>query len=130
MELKLLTMFLYSAQEYIDAMAAGEGDDWWKGAHSLKGIALGVGAGELAALDEWAEAHGDSSAPVRGNASPRHIVAPDMRVGDSILSAIADNGIDLLVMGGYGHSRLRELAFGGATKSIMQSMTCPVMTSH
>ncbi len=53
-----------------------------------------------------------------------------MWVGDSILSAIADNGIDLLVMGGYGHSRLRELAFGGATKSIMQSMTCPVMTSH
>ena len=93
MELKLLTMFLYSAQEYIDAMAAGEGDNWWKGAHSLKGIALGVGAGELA------EAHGDSSAPVRGNASPRHIVAPDTRVGDSILSAIADNGIGLLVMG-------------------------------
>jgi nucleotide-binding universal stress UspA family protein len=53
-----------------------------------------------------------------------------MRVGDSILSAIADNGIDLLVMGGYGHSRLRELAFGGATRAIMQSMTCPVMMSH
>ncbi len=64
------------------------------------------------------------------NATPRHIVAPDMRVGDSILSAVADNGIDMLVMGGYGHSRLRELAFGGATRAIMQSMTCPVMLSH
>ena len=64
------------------------------------------------------------------NATPRHIVAPDMRVGDSLLSAIADNSIDLLVMGGYGHSRLREIAFGGATRAIMQSMTCPVMMSH
>ncbi|MBC8240857.1 MAG: universal stress protein [Alphaproteobacteria bacterium] len=64
------------------------------------------------------------------NAITRHIVAPDMRVGDSILSAISDNSIDLLVMGGYGHSRLRELAFGGATRAIMRSMTCPVMMSH
>ena len=64
------------------------------------------------------------------NATSRHIVAPDMGVGDRILSAIADNSIDLLVMGGYGHSRLRELAFGGATRAIMQAMTCPVMMSH
>ncbi len=64
------------------------------------------------------------------NATPRHIVAKDMGVGDSILSAVADNGIDLLVMGGYGHSRLRELAFGGATREIMHAMTCPVMMSH
>ena len=64
------------------------------------------------------------------NATPRHIVAPDMRVADSVLSAVADHGINLLVMGGYGHSRLRELAFGGATRAIMQSMTCPVMMSH
>lgn len=64
------------------------------------------------------------------NATPRHIVAPDMGVGDSLLSAVADNGIDLLVMGGYGHSRLRELAFGGDTREILQTMTCPVMMSH
>lgn len=64
------------------------------------------------------------------NATPKHIVAPDMRVGDILLSAVADNGIDLLVMGGYGHSRLRELAFGGATREIFNAMTCPVMMSH
>ena len=64
------------------------------------------------------------------NATPRHIVAPDMQVSDSILSAISDNGINFLVMGGYGHSRLRELAFGGATRDIMRSMTCPTMMSH
>ena len=44
-----------------------QGDSWWKGAHSLKGVALGVGAGELAALAERAEAHGNSSAAVRGD---------------------------------------------------------------
>lgn len=64
------------------------------------------------------------------NATPRHIVAPYMGVADCILSAVADNGIDLLVMGGYGHSRLRDLAFGGSTREIMHAMTCPVMMSH
>ncbi|MFP6698838.1 MAG: universal stress protein [Alphaproteobacteria bacterium] len=64
------------------------------------------------------------------NATLWHIVAPDMGVADCILSAVAVNGIDLLVMGGYGHSRLRELAFGGATREIMHAMTCPVMISH
>jgi HPt (histidine-containing phosphotransfer) domain-containing protein len=67
LELELLTMFLPSAQEYIDSMALSQGDSWWKGAHSLKGVALGVGAGELAALAERAEAHGNSSAAVRGD---------------------------------------------------------------
>ena len=52
------------------------------------------------------------------NATPRHIVAPDMRVGDSILSAVADNGIDMLVMGGYGHSRLREFILGGVSQHL------------
>jgi nucleotide-binding universal stress UspA family protein len=64
------------------------------------------------------------------NATPKHVIAPDMQVGDNLLSAIVDHDIDLLVMGGYGHSRLRELAFGGATRDVLQSMTCPVMMSH
>lgn len=64
------------------------------------------------------------------NATPKHVIAPDKQVGDSLLSAIADHDIDLLVMGGYGHSRLRELTFGGATRTILHSMTCPVMMSH
>jgi len=64
------------------------------------------------------------------NATPKHIVAPDLGVGDALLSAVADNNIDLLVMGGYGHSRLRELALGGATREILHAMTCAVMMSH
>ncbi len=46
-----------------------------------------------------------------------------------ILNYLADNGADLLVMGAYGHSRLREKAFGGVTNSIVHQMTTPVLMS-
>ncbi len=39
-------------------------------------------------------------------------------------------GADLLVMGCYGHSRAREWALGGASRSVLQSMTVPVLMSH
>jgi nucleotide-binding universal stress UspA family protein len=42
----------------------------------------------------------------------------------------ADMSADLLVMGCYGHSRAREFVLGGATRSILQSMTLPVLMSH
>ena len=64
------------------------------------------------------------------NAEAKHTVSNELEISDVLLSAIADNGIDLLVMGGYGHSRIRELALGGATREVMQAMTCPVMMSH
>ncbi len=48
-------MFLPSAQGYIDAMSAAPGSVWWTAAHSLKGVALGVGARELADLAASAE---------------------------------------------------------------------------
>ena len=51
-------------------------------------------------------------------------------VGEDLLSRIADLDIDLLVMGAYGHSRAREWAFGGVTRTILQSMTVPVLMSH
>jgi len=57
-------------------------------------------------------------------------VADDIEVGDAILSRLADLGADLLVMGAYGHSRLREYAFGGATLHILRHMTVPVFMSH
>jgi nucleotide-binding universal stress UspA family protein len=47
-----------------------------------------------------------------------------------LLSRAADLGADLLVIGAYGHSRLRELLLGGVTRSILQSMTLPVLMSH
>lgn len=51
-------------------------------------------------------------------------------VGDALLSHAADSGADLMVMGGYGHSRLREFILGGVTRSIFESMTVPVLLSH
>jgi nucleotide-binding universal stress UspA family protein len=56
--------------------------------------------------------------------------APDIDVGSQILSRVADSNADLLVMGGYGHSRLRELALGGATRTVLDSMTLPVLMAH
>lgn len=60
----------------------------------------------------------------------KHTVARDVGVGDALLGALSDFGTDLLVMGAYGHSRMRELAFGGATRSILETMTVPVLLSH
>jgi nucleotide-binding universal stress UspA family protein len=50
--------------------------------------------------------------------------------GDRLLSLAADLGADLLVMGCYGHSRAREWVLGGVTRSMLQSMTLPVLMSH
>jgi nucleotide-binding universal stress UspA family protein len=58
------------------------------------------------------------------------IHADDLAVGTMLLSRAADDGADLLVMGAYGHSRLRELVLGGATRHILSHMTVPVLLSH
>ena len=50
--------------------------------------------------------------------------------GDAILSLAASTASDLLVMGGYGHTRLRESMMGGATRTILSSMTLPVLMAH
>jgi len=57
-------------------------------------------------------------------------VAPGLKIGARILSRAADGAADLIVMGAYGHSRLRELALGGATRSLLEAMTVPVLMSH
>ena len=51
-------------------------------------------------------------------------------IGDLILSRAADIGADMIVMGAYGHSRLRELVLGGATRAVFESMTVPTLMSH
>jgi nucleotide-binding universal stress UspA family protein len=58
------------------------------------------------------------------------IVAPDAEVADTILSHAADVSADMIVMGGYGHSRLRELVLGGATNGMLKSMTVPTLMAH
>ena len=55
---------------------------------------------------------------------------PSDDVGAALLSHAADTGADFMVMGGYGHSRLREFILGGATRTIFQSLTLPVFMAH
>lgn len=54
----------------------------------------------------------------------------DISVGDELLNRLSDEGCDLLVMGCYGHSRLRETLFGGVTKNLLEHMTAPVLMAH
>jgi nucleotide-binding universal stress UspA family protein len=60
----------------------------------------------------------------------KRITSPDIDVTSTILSYAADSSADMIVMGGYGHSRLREFVLGGVTKSILETMTVPVLMSH
>jgi len=60
----------------------------------------------------------------------RQLVAEDTDVANTLLSYAADNAVDFMVMGGYGHSRLREFVLGGATRGILQTMTVPVLMAH
>ncbi len=60
----------------------------------------------------------------------KRIAKGDIHVQDAILDYVADSGADFIVMGGYGHSRLREFILGGVTRSILASMTVPVLMSH
>jgi nucleotide-binding universal stress UspA family protein len=64
------------------------------------------------------------------NATVQRDIAPDVDVGDVILSRAADRSVDLIVMGVYGHSRLREMVLGGASRTLLQSMTVPVLMAH
>jgi nucleotide-binding universal stress UspA family protein len=64
------------------------------------------------------------------NVTAEAIPTADLPVGEALLSHASDISADLLVMGGYGHSRLREYIFGGATRTILESMTVPVLMSH
>jgi nucleotide-binding universal stress UspA family protein len=57
-------------------------------------------------------------------------VASDITTGDALLNYIADSSVDMLVIGGYGHSRAKELMLGGVTRQILQQMTVPVFMSH
>jgi nucleotide-binding universal stress UspA family protein len=60
----------------------------------------------------------------------KRITSPDIDVASTILSHAADSSTDMIVMGGYGHSRLREFVLGGVTRRILESMTVPVLMSH
>lgn len=74
-------------------------------------------------LATWLARHGF-------DVSVEQIEAPDISIADALLDHAADKSFDLLVMGGYGHSRVREFLLGGATRGILASMTLPVLMAH
>jgi nucleotide-binding universal stress UspA family protein len=80
-------------------------------------------AGDRALLEQYLESHGvKATLHWYGDG---HALA-----GERLLSLAADLGSDLLVMGCYGHSPARELVLGGATRTILRSMTVPVLFTH
>jgi len=91
----------------------------------------------LAAVVGWLRQHG-----VTARSTVRHAPAPslgerllsswtvDVPIAEALLSHAADTDVDLLVMGGYGHPRAWELTLGGVTRTILQTMTVPVLMSH
>jgi len=58
------------------------------------------------------------------------VPAVDIDVTNAILSYVADVSGTLIVMGGYGHARLREMILGAVTRGMLRSMTVPVFMSH
>ena len=99
-------------------------------------------AAEVVIFSVDPEERGDRHGPVPGADLGRHLArhgvnvsveklsAPDVPISDLILNRISDAGIDLLVMGAYGHARIRELWLGGVTRDLLKSMTVPVLLSH
>ena len=64
------------------------------------------------------------------NVTIKTAAAKETSIGEAILARVAGEGADLLVMGAYGHMRLREFIFGGATRYVVRHMTVPTLFSH
>jgi nucleotide-binding universal stress UspA family protein len=61
---------------------------------------------------------------------PVDLAAKRSEIQPTILSLAADENLDMLVMGAYGHSRLQEGILGGVTREMLQAMTVPTLMSH
>lgn len=63
-------------------------------------------------------------------AEVRRIEPGNLKVSAAILDYANKSGAGMLVMGGYGHSRLREFILGGTTRGVLAAMTVPTLMSH
>jgi len=88
---------------------------------------VGEGSGDQPASDlvDHLAQHGIRAQPVH-----LAFARTETEIGELILSRAAELGCDLIVMGGYGHSRARELILGGVTREILQNTKMPVLMSH
>ena len=76
-----------------------------------------------AEIAQWLSRHG-------ANVEIQHDSAVESDVGNVILSRAADRDVALIVMGVYGHSRMREMVLGGASRTLLHSMTVPLLIAH
>jgi nucleotide-binding universal stress UspA family protein len=60
----------------------------------------------------------------------RTVISDGLTPADALLDYASDIGADMLVVGGYGHSRTREMILGGVTRDLLRHMTVPVLMSH
>lgn len=98
---------------------------WLRTAARVHAVSYGEYAeGALQRLQEYLRAQGVANATLHPGGNKED------DAGNKLLSFAADLSADLLVMGCYGHSRAREWVMGGATLSILQWMTLPVLMSH
>ena len=97
-----------------------------------------AGTIDVATVNEQKNANGEaSSAALIAHLARRDLAATAYRltadaanIHNAILSLAADNDTDLIVMGGYGHSRLREFILGGTTRGMFESLTVPAPLSR
>jgi len=93
-----------------------------RAARSTTVVAFGEDAAPCAQLAAWLGRHGIA-------ARTGHSML-DVDIGEALLTMAADLGAGLLVMGGYGHARYRELLLGGVTATVLRAMTLPVLLAH
>jgi len=110
------------------ARAVGDALPLLKGAKSVQVL---VGRGEkaidssrpAASLVTYLSAHGISAAVDEFDVSGQ-------KIGDALLGRATRHKADMLVMGAFGHSRLREFVLGGATRRILDTSSIPLLMSH
>ncbi len=115
----------------------------WNGtAEASRAVALAMGV--LAIADEVHVLSADTGKTKSGTAAglvemlawhgvravPRPVQVRGEAVGAALLRTAGEAGCDLLVMGGYGHSRLREMILGGVTRHVLNHATLPVLMAH
>ena len=101
------------------------------------GAANGDSKSPINAVAAYLHAHGVSATcavkPVRHISFQERMLTPavvDASIAELLLSRAADINADLIVMGGYGHTRTYELVLGGVTRTMLGSMAVPVLMSH
>jgi nucleotide-binding universal stress UspA family protein len=99
---------------------------WLKRARAVEILSVGSGSATASEMDRLRD-----YLRVQGVGAVEHSLSPgDLGAGAAIVDAAQRAGADLLVMGGYGHSRLRELILGGVTRHVLNHVTMPVFMAH